>query len=188
MRWNGRDGYSVSWRDNCCFDPVSLTAASMAATAAGGAASAASTLAGGSAAKSAGDFTAAQLRSNAAQARAAGQRKMFDTQLKTKLAIGTSVANAAGSGVSADVGSPLENRVQLAGRGEYQALMDMFNGESEATGLESKAKAAEYEGETKQRLALLSALGTLAGSAGTMATRYGMFKYPTQYGRAGLDL
>src|SRR5712664_4150341 len=94
-------------------DPVSLTVASLAATAAGGAVSAAGTLAGGNYAaqagqmqKTAADFQAQQIDQNSAQALAASQRKMMDTQEKTRLAVSTNTARAAASGVNAAEGSP----------------------------------------------------------------------------------
>lgn len=190
--WNDR------WRDRCaiaqqsCFDPVTLTVASIGATAAGGAISAAGTLAGGAAAKQAGEmqqteanYQADQQTQNAGQAIAAGQRQSFDTALKTKLAVSSARANAAGNGVNAGVGSPVEAVNQLEKRGSYAATMDMFNGESTSTGLLNQAagerysgQAAEIGGEEAQEASYYSAAGTLASSAGSMMKTYGAYKYP----------
>lgn len=178
-------------------DPMTLTAVSMGATAVGGAASAAGTLAGGSMAARAGqmqqqeaDYQAAQLNQNATQAIASGQRQMMDTQQRTRLAMSSSTAQAAGSGVNAGVGSPATNVGQLAARGSYQALMDMFNGQSKATGLENEAagdiysgQAAEIGGAMQKSASYLTAGGTLAGTVGSMAGEYGLAKYPALYGR-----
>lgn len=165
-----------------------LTLGTLAMTAASGAVSASSTLAGGDYAKMAGDMQAKQLRQNASQAMASGQRQMFDTQLRTKLALGTNTARASASGVAPDSGSPLTNTGVLAGRGSYQALMDAFNGQSAATGLNNQADAAEWTGNVKKDMAPWQAAGTLAGTAGSLFSRYGALQYPTARGSAGVDV
>lgn len=181
------------------FDPMSMT---LAATAVGGALSAGSTLAGGAYAKKAGelqkqgaDFQAAELEQNAGQAKASAQRTALDTGLKTKLAMSASRARAAGSGVDAGTGSPVNNQGELAERGSYHALMDMFNGESTAAGLADQARGvrfsgdlAELEGKEKRNASYLSAAGTLAGTAGSMFSTYGRLGYPTTRGASGANI
>ena len=170
-------------------DPV--TFGSMAATAVGGALSASGTLAGGSYAAQAGqmqetaaNYQAAQLDQNASQAIASSQRQMLDTNLKTSLAESTSTANAAANGVNAGTGSAATNVGNLAARGRYQSAMDLFNGESTATGLENQAQGVRYTGqmeeiggEEQQSASKLAALGTLAGSVGTGLAQYGKIAY-----------
>jgi hypothetical protein len=161
--------------------------------------SAAGTLAGGSYAKTAGDMqrTAAysqaeQVENNAAQTFASGQRKMLDTQEKTRALISSSTARAAASGVNAGVGSPATNAGDIEQRGSYHALMDMFNGASAATGMRNQAAAirysgdiAEYEGEAKKRR-LLSHRGGHARRLGRQHDEtYGKFAYPTSRGSFG---
>jgi hypothetical protein len=192
------NSFSVSIWDRACFEPISLTAltaASMASTAVAGGISAYGTLAGGAAAKQAGDiqqqeadYQAAQLKQNASQAIASGQRQSLDTALKTRLAISTARANAAGNGVNAGTGSAAEAQGQLAKRGSYNAAMDMFNGRSTATGLMNQAagvtysgQAAELAGQEQQSASYLAAAGTLAGSAGSMAKSYGSAAYPQYF-------
>lgn len=172
------------------YDPATLTVmtvGSMAATAAGGALSAESTLAGGNFAKTAGqmqrqakDFEATQLDQNASDELATSQRRMFDTQEKARLAISSSRARAGASGVDAGAGSAVENEGELAQRGSYHALMDLWQGESNATGLLNRAKGARYSGvldemggEEKQSASELAAAGTLASTAGSMFKTYG---------------
>lgn len=171
----------------------------MLSQAVGGAINAGSTLAGGNYAVQAGkaqqaaDYrTAEQLTDNAAQAFASGQRKALDTTQTTKLMESTAVARAGASGVNAGVGSPASTVGQIAQRGSYHSLMDMFNGASESTGLLNEAAGqryqgdlAEIEGEQKKKASRLAALGTLAGTAGSMMQTYGGYKYPNLYGRAG---
>lgn len=174
-------------------DPGTLMVASMGATAVGGAFSAASTLAGGSYAKEAGRLQktalyskATQLDQNAAQALASEQRKMFDTQEKTRLTVSTARARGAASGVDVGTGSAAETQGQIAQRGSYHALLDLFNGESARTGLHNQAEAtryegdlAEYEGAAKESASELAAAGTLASTAGSMIGTYTGYKFPT---------
>lgn len=182
--WNDRYGAAgLSLWARASFDPLTMTA--MAATAVGGGIKAAGTLASGEAAKDAGELRAGQLRQNASQAIASGQRQMFDTQDRTKQAISTSTARAAASGVAADVGSPLENTGELAQRGGYQALMDMFNGESAASGLRNQASVAEWEGRAKRKASYLAAGADVASTLGSMTSTYGKFAYPTSRGGFG---
>lgn len=190
--WNDR--YNPAGRYSCvCFDPLTLTGASMAASAVGGGLSAASTIAGGNYAAQAGQIQktasyskAKQLEENAGQAIASSQRQMFDTQQRTRLAMSTARARGASAGVDVGVGSPAANQGELAGRGSYQALMDLFSGQSTATGLDNQANVARYEGdaaasegEEKQTASYLAAAGTLAGTAGSMAKTYADYRYPT---------
>jgi hypothetical protein len=172
--WNDRySGQGVSMWGRVNLDPGTLMVASLAMTAAGAAASASGTLAGGNAAKTAGDLMNQQSIQNAAQATASGQRKMLDTQDRTRLAESTITARAAAGGVDAGVGSPASDVGEVAKRGSYHALMDMFNGQSEAVGLRNQGAAAEWEGNVKKDNSYLSAAGTLAGAAGSMFQQYG---------------
>lgn len=176
--------------------------ASLGLQAVSGAISAASTLAGGRHAAEAGALAqqqsamqAKQIRMNASQALASGQRRMFERQERTRMAVSSNVARAGASGVDAGSGSPAFNAGALEGRGSYQALMDLFNGQSEATGLRNQADAVEYEGalkawegEARKRASRLAAIGTLAGTAGNVASTYGKFTYPTSRGAPGVSL
>ena len=181
------DRYTSGLYGRALFDP--LTATAMAATAVGGAISASSTLAGGNYAAQAGkmqaagaEYQAEQLDSNATQAIASSQRQMLDTNLKTSLAESSSTANAAANGVNAGTGSAATNVGNLAARGKYQAAMDLFNGESTATGFRNQAQGVRYTGQMEeiggqeqQSASKLAALGTLAGSVGTGLGQYGKF-------------
>jgi hypothetical protein len=200
--WNDRfSGAGLSLFGRAAFDPVTLTgaavtaisgmsgatAASMAATAVGGAVTAAGTLAAGNYAKTAGEmqnqakiYEAKQLEENAADEIASSQRRMLDTQERARLAISTSTARAGASGVDTGVGSPAENVGELAARGSYHAAMDLWQGTSNATGLLNRSQGARYSGtldemggDEAQSASELAAIGTLAGSAGSMAKTYG---------------
>lgn len=153
----------------------------------GAAVTAAGTIAAGNAQKASADYQAAELRQNALTAQAKGQRIAEDRKQQTNLLISKATAQAAGSGVNAAEGSPLENEGQIRRRGEYQALLDVYNGQEEATGLENQAKGAEFTGKAAQTGSRYAALGTIAGSAGGALRTYGAFAYPTAYGRPGVS-
>lgn len=170
------------------FDPGTLMVGSMAATAIGGALSSEGTLASGSAAKTSADFKAAQLKQNAGQSIASNQRQALDTQQRTNLAISSATARAGASGVAADTGSPVADVGAIAQRGSYQALTQMFNGESTATGLENEAAGDEYTGEAQQDASYLAAGGQVASTAGNMMSIYGRYTYPTSRGPSGVSV
>ena len=163
----------------------------------GAALSAEGTLAGGNFARQAGlmaqqgkEFEAQQLEQNANQAIGSSQREMLDTRLRTGLAISQSRANAAGNGVNAGSGSAVTNQGDIAQRGSYAAAMQLFRGESAASGLRNQAAGARYtgslealQGDMQQRASRMAALGTLAGGAGSMLQTYGQIEWPTMFGR-----
>lgn len=167
-------------------DPISLMLI-------GGGLTAASTIAGGSAAAAAGQMQqqaanveADQMKSNAAGELGAAQRQMLDTQMRTRLTQGTLQAKAAGSGFNAGTGSMVNDAGEIGARGQYQALMDVFNGQNQMTGTLNKAADVRYggdvaaiEGEEKQDASYLSAAGTIASSAGSMYKTYGGIAYPS---------
>ena len=169
-----------------------LMAASMVMSAVGTGISAASTIAGGSTAAAAGRMKQAvaiqqarQEEWNAAGELGAGQRRMLDTRFKTSLAESTLQARGAASGFDAGKGSMLTTAGDIGQRGEYQALMDVFNGENSMTGTLNKAAATRFSGDAEawageqaQDASYLAAAGTIAGGAGSMLKTYGSFKYP----------
>lgn len=193
-------------------DPVTI--GTLALSAAGSATSAMGSLAAGKAAltqgqyaqaaglmqKRAADAEATQIEQNATTEFAAGQRRALESGTRARLAGATSLARAAGSGVDVGSGSPVENRSQLAGRGEYQALMDMFNGANAATGLRNQATGVRFGGsmaelggnmaligaQQQQSASRLSAFGTLASGLGQGLGQYGYMTYPTRYGAPGV--
>ncbi len=157
--------------------------------------SASGTIAGGNAAAAAGqmqqqaaNFQAAQDEENATQAFASGQRQMLADQDKTRLALSTVRATAAGNGTDAGVGSPATIAGSIARRGSFNAAMDMFNGASAETGLLNKAAGERYTGEAEaiggqeaQGASDLAAWGTIAGGAGSMLKGYGQYAYPQSF-------
>ena len=162
------------------FDPITISA--LALTGAGTAASAMGTLMGGSAAAAAGaaaqqaaEFTARQQKMGAREARSVGQLAMFEKRKETDLLQSKLQARAAASGGGATDPGVVNLTGDIAQRGEYQALTEMYKGESKARGLVDAAMASQMqgaaalaEGEAKKRAATMSAVGTILGGAGSM--------------------
>lgn len=158
-------------------------------TAAGTAVSAASTIAGGRAAQQSAlaqqqalAFRAQQQEAAAQEARAAASRAAQDKRHETALLQSKLQARAAASGGGADDPTIVNLAEDLGGRGEYDALMEMYKGESRARSLENQAAGDRYSGtvgiseaETKRKIANLNAIGTIIGGATSMAKTAGRF-------------
>lgn len=201
------DRFAFGLWSRACFDPLSLTAATVAgsgmaamgggAAAAGGAAGigtagavatgatgigaaigALGTILGGGASKTAAYYQAAQLNQNAVTARAQAQRGSMEDQQRARMAQSSAIARAAAGGVAVTGATPSSIVGGIAGRGEYQAMTEMARGENAARGMEAEASGLRYSGDAAQSAAYLSAAGTIAGGAGSMFSTYGRFKYP----------
>lgn len=119
------------------------------------------------------EFQAKQAEQAAAIARASGQRDMFDVQRQTKLTSSTLQANAAASGGGASDENIVQLQKDIAGRGEYEALIAMFNGENTARGYEDTAAGLRYSGAVAKYGADEAAIATRFGSkTQAAATRY----------------
>lgn len=146
---------------------------------AGTAVSSIGTLVGGEmaakAAETSSAFKAAQLDQAAAESRAAGQAQAFERRRQARLALSTLQARAAQGG---DTTSPgiLDLTGDIAQRGEYQALAEMYAGENRARGLMDTATATRMEGEATADAArtgsYFKAGGTLLSGAGGMYSTY----------------
>ncbi len=162
------------------FDPIT------ALTLVGAGVGAAGTIMGGNAAAAAGksqqdaaNFQAAQQEQAAAESRAAAQRVALDKGRETRLLESKLITTAAASGASPD-GTNVQNLAgNIAARGEYESLLEMYKGENKARGLMDAAAgtrmsgaAAAAEGEAKQNASYLSAAGTIIGSGGSAYRTY----------------
>jgi hypothetical protein len=182
-------------------DPLSTTAAALATLGGGSAAtggamaltgigtglSAANTMAGGSYAAQAGrakqaeaNFEADQDIANAAGETASAQRQGLEAIQKTGRLASAAVAQAAANGVDASTGSALTDQAQIAARGRYQADMDLWSGQNQATGLMNRAAGRRYTGDLDAiagdeagRVAGLNALSTIAGGGASFLRMYG---------------
>ena len=152
-------------------DPI--TGAALGMTALGGAVNAAGTIAGGQMANQAAQYKATQDTINASQAIAASQRQALDKQQQTRMAISSLRARGAASGVNLTSPSAVGLASSIAGRGSYQAAMELWQGQNTATGLLNQAATERYSGAAAETGAAYSALGTIASMGGSMAKIYG---------------
>jgi hypothetical protein len=155
----------------------------VAATAAGGALQAAGTIMGGNAAADAGKaqqqaqyFKAAQEEQAAQESRAA---VALDKDREGRLLQSTLQARAAAGGGGASDPTIVNLAGGIAGRSEFESLLEMYKGENRARGLEDSAvgsrlsgDAAKAEGDAKKTASYFSAAGTLIGSAGSAYKTY----------------
>lgn len=135
-----------------------LVALAPVLTAVGSGVTAVGTLAGGA-------FKAKQLQQAAEEARASGQRSMFEKQRETGLIESKLASRAAASGAGASDPTVVALGGNIAQRGEYEALLEMYKGENRARGMEDAAKATQLESYTK-------AAGTLISGAGSSYAQY----------------
>jgi hypothetical protein len=166
-------------------DPLSTTAGAL--TGLGTGFSALNTLMGGAFAATTGkakqaeaNFEAEQDVANSAGAIAAAQRRGLDASQKADRLRSSAVAHAAAGGVDAGAGSALTNQAQIAARGRYQADMDLWNGQNQATGLLNQAAAKRFTGDLDvlggdeaAGAAGLGALATIAGGGASLMRMYG---------------
>jgi hypothetical protein len=145
-----------------------MTAGGLAMSAVGASVGAMGTLASGKNAAAMGQYQQQEYGVQADEATATAQRQMMEQQRETRLVQSTLTARAAGSGASASAPSVISLGSQIAGRGEYNALMSLSQGENQAAGLTSMGRAAAYGGSIAEEGSRYAAVGTLAGGAGSM--------------------
>lgn len=147
--------------------PLAL-AASVASTIVGGFGA----LASGAAAESEAKFKAEQYRNKANEERAAGQRQMFEKRRETDFAQSKLIANAAAaSGDTTDTGV-LNLGGDIAARGEYGALTELYKGENAARGSEDAASAVILAGKNARTASYWKAGGTLLEGASSFGDKY----------------
>ena len=129
-----------------------------------------SKIASGFAGLDAAKYVSAQLRQNAGQARAAGQRQVYDLDRNTQMIQSRALAVAAASGGGASDPGVVSIMAQTAAEGAYRKAMALFNAEDKAQGMEDQAEATMYEGKVAKNNAIVS--GVLqTGQAGTSLMR-----------------
>lgn len=123
-----------------------------------------------------GQYQSAEYAQQADTATATAQRGMEEERRKAGLVESTLQTRAAGGGGSATAPSTLNVGSQIAKRGEYNALMTLSAGQDQSAGLTNQGQAAAYGGRIAQQGDDMSAIGTIAGGAGSFARtlQYGM--------------
>ena len=175
----------LNFYETAAFGPAMLPLA-LASTVASAGIGAAGTLAAGNNATAMGQYQSAELGQQAQTATATGQRAMLEERRKTGLVESSLQARAAGSGGTSTDPSVLNLGANIAKRGEYNALMDLSQGQNQAAGLENQGSAAKYGGQIAKIGDEYTAAGTIAGGAGSFANtlRFGQNSLP-QYSSSG---
>lgn len=172
---NGPDHGSLLWDSAALFDP--LTATALVLTAAGTAVTAAGTIAGGKRAQEAAEFRAQQMDAAAPESVAVAQRQAFERRRAAKLTLSSLQARAAAQGGGGDP-DIVKISGDIAQRGEYQALSEMWTGEARAAGLRTEAGGARATGKAAVEGSYYSAAGTILSGLGGMAKTYGQMTAP----------
>lgn len=128
---------------------------------------------GGRLADEAAEFQAGQADRQARTVRALAQRSAEERRRDTKAALATLRARAASSGGGATDQTILALEGDIAKRGEYLALSDMFAGEEQARGFEDVAKGLRFTGKAQRYGTGLQADATeFAGRSGAETSRW----------------
>ena len=169
MSWN-----RVNFTQDCglfgqgaCYGPLALAAGVVTTLV-----SAVGTIASGASAKSAADWRAEQMRAQGVQVLAGSQRQAEDKQLQEKYVQSKLVSEASASGASATDPTVVKLGSDIAGRGEQQALMDLYNGQTQKNGLDANAGAEEASGSAARSGSYFGAAGTLIGGIGNSFSKY----------------
>lgn len=195
--WNDRySATGLSLWGRVCGEPISIGAslAALAATAteaasatiagatlsgtaaalsgAGAVTTAAGTLMAGGANKASADYRAEQLDMAATEARAAAQRQAFERRRTAKLTLSQLQARAAAFAGDASNPGIIKLGGDIASRGEYQALSELYLGENRARGLTDEATGSRVAGQAAQTGSYFSAAGSLASGFGSMLSTY----------------
>lgn len=125
--------------------------------------------------RNAAEFNAQVQEQRAMEERAAAQRKALDERKKKDIVQSNLQARAAASGAGAGVNDPtiISLATDIEGRGEYQALTEMYTGESRARGREDEAALQRYIGETKAQASEAKATGAILGGIGGLFGKFG---------------
>lgn len=126
----------------------------------------------GAAQKQASEFAAAQAEQQAGQTRAVAQRRAIEERRQGRIAASRAQAVGAAGGGAGSV--DIINRVaDLEARGEYGALVAMYEGEDRARGLETQGSVMQFEGAQAKRAGNKAAQATLISGATSLASKYG---------------
>ena len=159
------------------FDPITMTIASIATTAIGTAVSAAGAMAAGQNAQAMGNFQQQEYAQQGENDIATSQRKMLEQQRRTQLVQSTLIARGAGNGENTSVGSDVKLSSDIAGRGTYNSLMDLSQGQNAAAGLTNMGSAAKYQGDLTDAMAPYAAIGDVASGASSMFSTASKMKW-----------
>lgn len=125
----------------------------------------------GKAAKNEAYSQAAEMEVNAGQEKAYAQRRAIEQRRQARLVQSRALALAAAGG-AADDPSVVRIIGDIAGRGEYEAMLELFEGNVAARDLLAQAKATRAAGKEAYRAGRLGAAATAISGFGSMYSKY----------------
>lgn len=140
---------------------------------AGSALSAGGTILGSNAEAKALRREAAQLEVNAGLERASSQRRMIEEKRSATLANSRALALAAASGASADDPTIVNLMAGIEGEGEYRALTALYEGETQAQGMEDQARQNRVAAKATKKAGMIKAAGTILSAGSSIYDRFG---------------
>jgi aspartokinase len=123
------------------------------------------------------EYEAKQREMQGQESRAASQRQALEKDRASRLAQSTLQSRAAASGAGATDETVLGLGEDIAGRGEYQRLMEMYTGENRARGLDDAAMGLRMTGAAEAKAGRTRATGTLLSGLGSFGESLGKIKW-----------
>lgn len=115
-------------------------------------------------------YQSAQLRQNAGQVQAAGQRQAYDVDQQTRMIQSRALALAAASGGGASDPGVVNIMAKTAAEGAYRKAMTLYNADERAQTMMMAADAKDYEGEVDKRNAKVSGMLQIAQAGTSLMT------------------
>lgn len=116
---------------------------------------------------------AAQMEVNAGQEQAYAQRRAIEKRREARLVQSRALALAAAGG-AADDPSVVRITGDIAGRGEYEAMLELFDGNVAARDLKLQAKATRASGRAAASAGRMRATSTAISGFGSMYEKYNL--------------
>lgn len=127
----------------------------------------------GAAAEQAAQIEAQQLEAQAGQARATAQRAAIEERRQGELASSRLTALAAASGAGATDPTVVSLDQGIAEQAEYNALTRLYEGESQARGMETSANLTTAAGAAQKKASNIGATTTAVEGGVSLFDRYG---------------
>jgi hypothetical protein len=128
------------------------------------------TIYGGFKAKEQADAVAAQMKAKGDSEFAVAQRKSLESQERTRMVLGQQKAVAAASGGGATDPSVMAIMGKTQQKGDYNSMIDMYNGAVSRNDMYTAADNTESEGKSKLFSSFLNAGSTIYGDASRRRT------------------
>lgn len=136
--------------------------------------------AAGVAQQQAADYSATVLQNQAVAKQAQGIQAANIQTINTGYVLSSARANAAAAGAASTSPSVVSQEGQIAARGEYNALSELYMGNEAAAGMNNQAaldiftgQQEAIAGQEKQKAANLASVGTMISGIGSLAAKYG---------------